>query len=732
LAIGARAAQDEGVAARDDLEEPERLLWLAYARGAWVDLRPGGAAGDPASWAADGPAGWAADGPAGWGPDRVIRAEVIRSLLLGAGPGEPGAAPAVRLRGARITGRLDLMGATVGCPLVCEYCFFEEEPRFVEASTRTVRIVRSALPGLNGTRMRLDGILNLWACEISGVLRLDQARIAGELCVREATIGRPWGGASGAAGGASGPAGGASGPAGGTAEPAILSADGIAVEGGVDAARLTVRGPASARVASITGSLDLSGARFTCPGQRALVLSNAVIGGKLDGRGLTVEGELRMHNARFGATMILADVRLQNPGGVALSAGGLSIDGGIFLTEHFVAAGEIRMIGSRLGANLSLAGASLSNPGGLALDLNRASIGSVDGAELTAEGQLSFAGTRIAGNLDLDGARLEAAGDRPALAADGASIDGSVTLTRVRARGEISLRAVRVGQRVRLQGARLDNPGAVACRLSRAQVAADVFAIGLTAAGELRLAGATVGGDVLLERARLRNPGGTALNAITLRAVVLSLELAEPAQGLVDLRHASIVILRDDPAAWPEQLSLEGLTYQALEPRQPARQRLRWLARDPRGHQPQPYEQLAAHYNAIGQPAQAVSVLYARERSQRRALPPLARAWSRLQDLAVGYGYQPWRALVWLAVLLGAGSAVFALAPPPPLQAGVAPHFSAFVYTLDLLLPVVDLGQKHAFNPAGPEQWLSYVLIASGWILVTTIAAGAARVLSRR
>ena len=700
MAIGGCAAEDEGVPARDDLEEPERLLWQAYARGAWVDLRPGGAD---------------VLGGAGWGPERVVRAEVIRELLLGAGPVAPGAAPAVRLRGARITGRLDLMGAAVSCPLVCEYCVFEDELRFVEASTRTVRIVRSALPGLNGTRMRLDGILNLQGSEISGVLRLDQARIAGELCVRDATIGRPAGGA-----------------ARGPAEPAVLSCDGMAVEGGVDAAGLTVRGPASARVAAITGSLDLSRARFANPGQRALVLSNAVIGGKLAGHGLAVEGELRMHNARLAASLVLDAARLENPGGAALSAGGLSIDGGVFLGGDFAATGEIRMTGARLGANLTMTGATLSNPAGLAVDLSRASIGSVDGAGVTAAGQLSFAGARIAGHLDLDGARLEAAGDRPALAADGASIDGSVTLTRVRARGEISLRAVRVGQRVRLQGAQLDNPGAVACRLSRAQVAADVFAIGLTATGEFRLAGAAVGGDVLLERARLRNPGGTALNAITLRAVVLSLELAEPADGLVDLRHASIAVLRDDPAAWPGQLSLEGLTYDALEPRLPARQRLRWLARDPRGHQPQPYEQLAAHYNAIGQPAQAVSVLYARERSQRRALAPVARGWSRLQDLAVGYGYQPWRALVWLAVLLGAGSAVFALAPPPALQAGVAPHFNAFVYTLDLLLPVVDLGQKHAFNPAGPEQWLSYVLIASGWILVTTVAAGAARVLSRR
>ena len=102
-----------------------------------------------------------------------------------------------------------------------------------------------------------------------------------------------------------------------------------------------------------------------------------------------------------------------------------------------------------------------------------------------------------------------------------------------------------------------------------------------------------------------------------------------------------------------------------------------------------------------------------------------------LQDLAVGYGYQPWRALTWLALLLAVGTTTFTVAPPPALQPGNVPHFNAFIYTLDLLLPVVNLGQKYAFNPAGAEQWLSYLLIAAGWTLVTTLAAGAARVLRR-
>jgi hypothetical protein len=89
-------------------------------------------------------------------------------------------------------------------------------------------------------------------------------------------------------------------------------------------------------------------------------------------------------------------------------------------------------------------------------------------------------------------------------------------------------------------------------------------------------------------------------------------------------------------------------------------------------------------------------------------------------------------ALAWLVALLAAGSVTFALAPPPPLQASTAPHFNPVIYSLDLLLPVVNLGQKYAFNPSGAEQWLTYLLMAGGWILVTTIAAGAARVLSRR
>jgi hypothetical protein len=61
---------------------------------------------------------------------------------------------------------------------------------------------------------------------------------------------------------------------------------------------------------------------------------------------------------------------------------------------------------------------------------------------------------------------------------------------------------------------------------------------------------------------------------------------------------------------------------------------------------------------------------------------------------------------------------------------GSYPCFSPAAYVLDTLLPVVDLHQERNWMPARPRPWgvwyevLTYVLIASGWILTTAVVAG--------
>jgi hypothetical protein len=145
----------------------------------------------------------------------------------------------------------------------------------------------------------------------------------------------------------------------------------------------------------------------------------------------------------------------------------------------------------------------------------------------------------------------------------------------------------------------------------------------------------------------------------------------------------------------------------------------------------QPYEELAALYGRLGQMAEARRVLHAKERHQRATKTAIGRTWGILQDITIGYGYQPWRAALWFALLLAFGSAIFAAGEIPPHTSG-APPFNPVIYTLDLLLPIISLGQKNNFNPHGLEQWLAYALMAAGWLLASTIATAIARVVRRQ
>src|SRR6266851_3014359 len=154
LALVVTGLDNDVVVTVADLTDAERSVWAAFPAGAWVDLQTG----DPQQDDLD-----SADR---WSQDRTIRAEVVTALLLGASEPDPGHFPAVRLRGVRVTGRLDVLGATVTCALVCEQCYFDTAPRFVEAITRTVRLVDCRLAGFNGAGIRVEGILDLCRARI--------------------------------------------------------------------------------------------------------------------------------------------------------------------------------------------------------------------------------------------------------------------------------------------------------------------------------------------------------------------------------------------------------------------------------------------------------------------------------------------------------------------------------------------------------------------------------------
>ncbi len=132
-----------------------------------------------------------------------------------------------------------------------------------------------------------------------------------------------------------------------------------------------------------------------------------------------------------------------------------------------------------------------------------------------------------------------------------------------------------------------------------------------------------------------------------------------------------------------------------------------------------------------GEDADAREVLLAKQRRRRETLPLAGKLWGYLQDWTVAYGYRPGRAALWMAVLWAAGTVAFSHYRPVPLKADEAPEWNGTLYALDLLLPVINLGQDGYWRLEGAWQWVAAVLILLGWILATTVAAGATRLLSR-
>ncbi|MEH0417128.1 membrane-associated oxidoreductase [Streptomyces sp. B21-083] len=347
-------------------------------------------------------------------------------------------------------------------------------------------------------------------------------------------------------------------------------------------------------------------------------------------------------------------------------------------------------------------------------------------------GPVRLAGAEIAGALFLDDAELTTSDPSvPVLQLHQAVLGDGFAAPGLRVRGEMRLDGATVGGSIALDDAELANPGGHALCARSIEVRADIRARNLRTQGGIDLRGSRISGSLDFTGARLSNPGGTALRASSCVIGELWLYRCEPIEGRLHLRRSRIDVLGFESEVAPGEVLFNNLSYTALNPTEPAHRRLPLLERDGDGYVPYAYEQLAAAYRHVGDEGAARRVQLAKQRRHRATLPWIGRVWGHLQDTTVGYGFRPLRAAVWLLSLLAAGSTVYALHHPHPLKADETPEFNPVFYTLDLLLPVISFGQEGAFAPTGGYQFLSYVLILTGWILATTVIAGVSRSVTR-
>lgn len=228
-------------------------------------------------------------------PDRRVSASVIARLLLGGQEAEKGSVPAVRLRGAHVTGLLDVSGGAVECELRLERCVLEEAPRFGDARTRELHLTDCVMPGFEGGGLRADGYVSLSGSVVEGQVKLVRAQLLSGLRMNGTRI---------------------------TAEDEryALFAGALLVEGGMFVRNAEIIGGARMTGARLNGGFFLEGARLSNPGRLALDGQNLSVTDAMEcSHGFQAEGTVKLRGARIDGTLSFSDAgALRSPGRLAL------------------------------------------------------------------------------------------------------------------------------------------------------------------------------------------------------------------------------------------------------------------------------------------------------------------------------------------------------------------------------------------------------------------------------
>lgn len=484
-------------------------------------------------------------------------------------------------------------------------------------------------------------------------------------------------------------------------------------------------------------------------------------------RGGWITGELSLHQAQASVRLDLRYCHFDTPPNFraarlpelglsgssvpGLNADRMTVTGGVFLDNGFAATGEVRLLGAQIGSNLECRRGSFANAGGKALIADRTTVaGSVflrDG--FAATGEVRLVGAQIGSTLSCIGGTFSGAGGR-ALSADRMTVAGGVFL-----RG------------------------------------------GFAATGEVRLLGTQIGGDLSCSGGSFTNSMGRALNADGMGVAGSVFLRGATILGAVDLATAKIGTLADDAAFWQAGgHMLDGLRYDRIVGPTDAKMRIDWLGDKQRAShrttdfRPQPWEQLITVLRAMGHPGEAAEVAIAKQKQLRVAR--WTHKWALrnyingglhwLYGVLAGYGHRPLRIVYWMAAVF----AIFSLAfyagrnggyfgPTSPLihaspafemcgtpgetdaKGQAKPFwtspacptppeyttFQPFLYSLDLILPLVDLHQESDWaplvvNPAGKTLWLGRILrwmmwfeILFGWVASLTLVAVLGRLVDK-
>jgi len=707
------------------LTSVEQSLVGHVSRGEWLDLAADDEVVDQAAMQS-------------WGESRTCRATVIRDILRGRFAADPDP-HGLRLRGARITGRIDLEILTTEVNFELEDCLLEEGLFAQDAQLASLSLTRCQLehptePPLDAARLTC-GVLALEGARIighaeAGAVRLTGAHIGGDLDCTGAVLVNDSGpalyagrlqvgqamylsdgftttgaGDDGAVNLVGAHIGGDldctgavlvndSGPA--VAADRLQVGQDMFLRNGFTATGAGDLGAVSLSSAGIGGDLDCDGADLRNDSGPALYADSLQVGqaiflrGGFTATGAGDNGAVSLRGAGIGGQFDCTGATVRNDSGPALYADGLQVGQAMYLRGAFTATGAVNVVGAHIGGQLSCTGATLGNDSGPALYADALQVDQdlfLDGFTATGAGDngaVNLLGAHIGGDLTCDGADLRN-DSGPAVAADRLQVGQDVYLRGAfTATGAVNMRGAHIGGGLDCTGATVRNDSGPALHAGSLQVGQDVTlrggftAVGVGDNGAVSLSGAHIGGGLDCTGATVRNDSGPALHAGSLQVgqdVYLRGGFTATGAGdtvAVALTGAQVgATLVFDPArlehaADPHRrLAVDGLTYAGVPEPISARDWLDLLRNGTPGYAAQPYQQLAAGYRALGDERQAREILMKQRDGQLTRTDPRPwwpeRLWGKITKITLGYGYQPWRALLFLAAVV-ALSCVLAVA----------------------------------------------------------------------
>jgi hypothetical protein len=491
----------------------------------------------------------------------------------------------------------------------------------------------------------------------------------------------------------------------------------------------------------IDEELDLQGAIL----KANLILVRCHIAQSPNMRGMQLNGSLNLQGSYLAARLVASAAQIA--GDMVLRSDA---------NYRFESAGEVCLIGARIGGDLSCGGAYLNPRAGQdALTTDGAQIaGSIflrsdSNHRFNSRGTIRLHGARIGGTLDCNGAQLNPQAGQDALSADNTRIAGSVILCsyanhRFESIGTVRLLGAKIGGNLGCVGVKL-NPqvGHYALCVDGAQIAGNVFLYGdadhhSESSGTVSLVGANVKGGLFL-RPNYNHPIETA-SCVTL-----------------DVSHCTVGFLQSDVVTFGEGLVLDGFVCGSLRGAYwQTSDYLAWLYKQLPNHygrinkpnlfKPQPWKQLISVLRNMGHNDMAndISIAFEMQRYAIGLVKGSSRPLHQLFGWLAGYGYRPLNLvkvmlMIWFSFALcywcAAYNGVFAPSDPLVFQhndyktcrtintageydpkvinnkikasqnwytcdalKGEYTTFSPLAYSLDVILPLVDLGQEKTWS----------------------------------